>query len=295
MNNGWTFRLSLKTIGFLMRPHVVALVVPLLAGSCWSGVVFAQPAAPQLAPYRAIYEVDLSDEAQGSSKITAISALNGRMAYEFKGSACEGYATSQRLVTSTQMSEGATALEDVQMAAYEGVEGESYEFFKRRQVNQTPQQGQRGSAAKQGGMTRVEMSQPSSMAFELPENVTFPVAYQRGMLAAAEAGEPVFTANVFDGSDDPGQYFQVSTSIGTPFVGKEDSVPHPVLVGVKGWPVTISYYAASKNAEDMMPIYEINTEIYANGISGNMHFGFRDFTLDFSISELELIPVTPCE
>ena len=278
-----------------MRPYVVAFVVPLLAGSCWSGGAVAQPDAPQLSSYRAIYEVDLSDQGQSSSKITAISALNGRMAYEFKGSACDGYATSQRLVTSTQMSEGATALEDIQMATYEGTEGDSYEFFKRRHINQTPQPGQRGSVVKQDGMTKIEMSQPSTMAFELPETVTFPIAYQRGMLAAAEAGEPVFTANVFDGSDDPGQYFQVSTSIGTPFVGKEDSVPHPLLVGVKGWPVTISYYAASKSSEDMMPLYEINTEIYANGISGNMHFGFRDFTLDFTISELELIPVTPCK
>ncbi|SNY93916.1 protein of unknown function [Cohaesibacter sp. ES.047] len=266
---------------------------------CWTGLVHADEAEQTLAPYRVIYDINLGDETMSLSKPAAVAALNGRMVFELRGNACEGYATTQRLVTSTEMSEGPTALEDIQMASFEKPEGKGLDFFKRHLVNQQPQLRQRGAAVKKGGHIRVGMAQPSQMAFELPETVLFPAAYMKELLAAAEAGERVFTAHVFDGADDPGEYFQVSTSIGTPFVaaGAEDAaqVPHPALVGIKGWPVTLAYYPSTSSAEDMTPLYEVNTTLFANGVSGNMQFSFEGYALDFQISELELFPASDCD
>ena len=99
------------------RSAVLALVLLAAAGLAAAGTatVWAQRAEPsrsqaaqpiQLVPHRAVYEFSLGNVRSGKG----ITALSGRMVYEFTGSACEGYTQSMRFVTRSSSESGAISV-----------------------------------------------------------------------------------------------------------------------------------------------------------------------------------------
>ena len=75
----------------------------------------ALAAAGQMVPHRAIYEMSLEDVRSGSG----ISAIDGRMVFEFTGSECDGYSLNMRMVTQMTDSQGLTNLTDLRSSTWE--------------------------------------------------------------------------------------------------------------------------------------------------------------------------------
>ncbi len=93
--------------------RVLRLAVIALATS----PVFAAGAVP-LVQHRAVYDLKLAD----ASDRSGISAINGRMVYEIRGSACEGYTVRFRYVTQSDTRD-ATQITDQQTTTFEDAEG----------------------------------------------------------------------------------------------------------------------------------------------------------------------------
>src|SRR5215468_4608925 len=97
---------------------------------CTSSVALAE-AAPvlPLASHRAAYDISLADTSgpTPSSAQTPIS-VTGLIAYEFRGSACEGYTSNFRQMTEMERSEGDPISMQVNANSFEDGAGKSMRF-----------------------------------------------------------------------------------------------------------------------------------------------------------------------
>ena len=95
-----------------------------------SGICFAEasPVLP-LASHRAAYDISLVDSSNPSpsSAQSPISA-SGLIAYEFRGSACDGYTSNFRQMTQMERSEGDPLSMQVNALSYEDADGKSMRF-----------------------------------------------------------------------------------------------------------------------------------------------------------------------
>src|SRR4051812_7628341 len=76
-----------------------------------------------LAPHRAVYDLVLD----GAKPSGNIETARGRIAYEFTGDACEGYALSFRQVTQLGTEAGPRVI-DARTTSFEAGDGASYRF-----------------------------------------------------------------------------------------------------------------------------------------------------------------------
>jgi hypothetical protein len=96
-------------------------VAPALAAVLASMIALPVPAAAQaggavsLASHRAVYDLKL---AQSRGK-RPMSAVNGRILYDFTGSPCEGYALQFRQVSRLDSGEGKVSLSDLRATTWE--------------------------------------------------------------------------------------------------------------------------------------------------------------------------------
>src|SRR6202161_4715494 len=107
----------------LSRPSLAMLAVAASIASARAEVAMA------LASHRAAYEISLSDTdaSRPPSGQTPISA-SGLIAYEFRGSACEGYASNFRQLTELQRNEGNPITSDIRALTFEDGDGKSLKF-----------------------------------------------------------------------------------------------------------------------------------------------------------------------
>ncbi len=247
-----------------------------------------------LAPHRVVYEIALSDKKSGVAQPASLFSLSGRMVYEMTGDVCDGYSMTQRLVTSSELTEGEVALEDVQLASFESPKGEGFQFATRRLLNQKLRQTLRGSAESAGESTQLSMKEPVKQELILPHKALFPMGYLRAMIAAAKGGETIVSAYLFDGADRVGEYYHATASIGRERIGPDQTGALALMQGKRHWPVTIAYFIVGEQAEDMTPLYEISTELYENGVNSDLYLDFGDYALDATVTDLELLPQPDC-
>ncbi|MGD0632712.1 MAG: cell envelope integrity EipB family protein [Beijerinckiaceae bacterium] len=250
----------------------------------------AMPEALPLAAHRAAYRVNLFQSTGTKSPTSA----NGRVSYEFSGSPCEGYTQSFRQITELQPAEGATRLSDMHSATFEDGEAHSFAF---NVTNSTDNGGTGvidGRAVKQATALAIQISKPARETIDVDQQVLFPTEHLKHIIAAARAGQKLFGAKVFDGSDDGKKVYDTMAIIGRPIEGPADDhgVNAALLGNVRRWPVSISYYEEDKKDEG--PAYTLGFELYENGISRALRFDYGDFILAGELTALDLLPSKSC-
>ena len=99
----------------------------LVASLAATGVARAQSAMP-LASHRAAYEISLVDSYSAHTDSQTPVSASGLIAYEFTGSACEGYASSFRQLTQLQRSEGDPLSSDIRAITFEDGDAKGLRF-----------------------------------------------------------------------------------------------------------------------------------------------------------------------
>ncbi len=208
-------------------------------------------ASPQailpLASHRAAYELSLVDPASPavSSAQTPVSAT-GLIAYEFRGSACEGYTSNFRQMTRMERSEGEPLAMDVSAMSFEDADGNSMRFqVNSKGLQQTPPVA--GTATRQAGDDmRVELTKPTPRVINFGHDVLFPTQHIERLIEAAKNGGGAIQARVYDGSE-TGAKIYATMSV----VGRETNKPSAEgdfevqLKGIRRWPVVVSYFDES--------------------------------------------------
>ncbi len=257
-----------------------------------SSAARAEPApALALAPHRAVYELKLLD-ANGTK---APAEARGRIAFDFTGSACEGYVQNFRQITELQPEEGSARVSDMRSATFEAGDGHDYRFQITTRVDGGIEDIDGDARKTQNQQFSVEMTKPKREKLDLSGPVLFPTEHIRHILAAARAQETVLVARVYDGSGDGSKIFETTSFIGKPIATavKEKPAQIDALKNMRRWPVTISYFEAGK--KDEQPDYVLSFDLYENGISRALKLDYGDFVLWGEMTELKLLPVQKCD
>lgn len=247
------------------------------------------------APHRAIYEMRLDAGSSGAE----FGAVEGRLVYEFSGSACEGWESRFRLVTRLSGAEGAR-LTDLRTSSFEDPEGRGFSFLNENWVDQRKVEETKGRAERAAAGVHVRLERPEAKDVDLPATVRFPTEHLAQILKMAMAGETFGEIVLYDGSDSGEKSFRTTVVIGRKRSGDEDTTEEPaarhdLLKGHRRWPVDISFFdPAKKDAGETTPDYQLGFLLYDNGISRNMRLDYGSFALRGTLSSLEALPSSPC-
>lgn len=251
-----------------------------------------QATAMPLADHRAVYKVTLLRATGAKSPTSA----RGKVSYEFDGSACAGYSQNFRQITEMQPAEGATRLSDMRSATFEGADGESFSFDVKTSVDRAAPETVDGHAVRGGGDTlQIKLSKPAEQALDVDQEVLFPTAHLKRIIAAARGGQHLLNVKVFDGSDDGKKVYDTTTIIGRSMIGLNEDAGAARVVAMDGmtrWPVVISYF--EDGHKDKEPAYTLGFELYENGVSRALRFDYGDFVLAGQMVSLEMLPDKPC-
>ena len=171
------------------------------------------------------------------------------IAYEFRGSACDGYTSSFRQMTEMERSEGSPIDMDVNASSFEAPDGASMQF-------KIDTRGIQDVAPVAGTATRganddvkVELTQPAAKTIDFGRDIIFPTQHVEKLIEAAKAGGGVVQARVYDGSDTGAKIYATMAIIGKEATKpSEDAANVAALKDVRRWPVVVSYFnEASKD------------------------------------------------
>ena len=274
-----------------MNASITAACAILLIGSA---AAHAQATGPRLAPHRAVYDLSL-DKSAGAR---TIEAARGRIAFDFTGDACEGYALKFRQVTELTSGESGTKLSDLRTANFESADGRSFRFRNETGSGGPPASTIDGTAdRKADGPLAVRLKNPKRESVSVDGGAVFPNVQMRDLIAAARDGRTTFQVKVFDGSDDGKTVYDTLSVIGKRIEpgrteGLEDAAKQDGLAKLARWPVTMSYFKGGK--ADGTPVYVLSFDLYENGVSRNLKLDYGDFALRGVMSRLELLPEKAC-
>ncbi|MCX7899606.1 MAG: cell envelope integrity EipB family protein [Methylocystis sp.] len=250
------------------------------------------PAAPltPLATHRAVYDISLLRAAGAMAPINA----RGRIAFEFSGSACEGYVQNFRQLTELQPAEGAAKISDMRSATYEAGDGADYRFKIETKVDNGRAEETDGKAQKRKAALAVDLSKPKKARLDFAGETLFPTEHLRRIIAAARNGERLLEAKVYDGTGEGDKAFDTLTVIGAVAsrAPQEKAAQAEALKNVPRWPVSVSYFESGK--KDSAPIYVLSFDLYENGVSRALKLDYGDFVLRGDMTELSFSPTPNC-
>jgi hypothetical protein len=256
----------------------------------------AQEDGVRLASHRAIYDLKLA-ESRGRR---SLSAVQGRIVYDFAGTTCEGYTLQFRQVTELDNGEGKVVVSDLRSTTWEEGAGKSYRFNFQNYLSQKLVDSVDGRAERRSDAIAVKLAKPGDKQFDLETAVVFPTEHIRRILVAAREGKTLLEVPLYDGSESGEKLYSTLTIIGQPIPPdqrKPDDAAagQAALDGLKRWPVTISYFDRSKQGGEQTPVYAIKFELYENGLSRALVLDYGDFSISGTMTTLEMRDSKPCQ
>ncbi|MEX2165638.1 MAG: cell envelope integrity EipB family protein [Methyloceanibacter sp.] len=281
------------------RRLVLGLAVGSVLGGAFHGPAqaFAAKESNKLVPHRAVYEMTL-DDARSASGVTGI---DGRMVFEFTGSACDGYSLNMRMVTQMTDSQGQINMTDLRSSTWEQSNGQKFRFQSAQYLNDKLGDVTMGRAEREApnAAVKVRLSQPARAELNLTGQVMFPTQHSLALIDTALAGETLFQARIYDGSEKGRRIYETTALIGTEVKPGADGAGLETVAKEKGlgelasWPVSIGYFESQGG--DLTPSYQIDFRLYANGVSRDLLIDYGDFSIQGTLTSLEYLKVAECK
>ena len=248
--------------------------------------------AAGLLPHRAVYDLKLKD----ASDRSGIEGLNGRMVYEFTGSACTGFTTNFRFVTRINTGED-TRLTDQQTTTFENTEKGEFRFETKSFTDEQLDKEVSGTATEADSKVKVAIDLPDPREVELTASA-FPTEHMLEVIRNARNGKRFFEARIFDGSENGDQSMITNTVIGPQQKPEKDDAGDAAKAGefadAAYWPVSIAYFNDGGSG-DTTPVYSMSFKLYDNGITRDLTMDYGDFVLSGSLSRLDLLDKPNCD
>jgi EipB-like len=275
---------------------MVSRLAVCLATIVWSSAAAIAETSPilPLASHRAAYDISLVDpSAPAPGAAQAPISATGLIAYEFRGSACEGYTSNFRQMTEMERSEGDPLSMQVNAMSFEEAGGKSMRFQIDSQGLQETQPVAGTATRGADDDLRVQLTKPSAKSLDFGRDVLFPTQHVERLIDAAKHGGGAIQARVYDGSDTGAKIFATMSVIGKEATKPgEDAETATALGGVRRWPVVISYF--DEAATDSAPDYTLSFDLYENGVSGSLKLDYGAFALHARLRKLEILPTSAC-
>lgn len=240
-----------------------------------------------LAPHRAEYALEQARASEGGR----IVAVEGRLSYAISET-CDTWRVEHMLELGFQGNSGEIAETRSETTAVESKDGLSYDFTIRNLVGGevAEEYSGRGELVGPGGEGRVVLENGEPETAALPAGTMFPVAHTIASLRAAQAGERLFWALTYDGSERTDVH-GVNVVIGNREEGAGD---HPLLRGPR-WHFSVAYFERDAGGQgEQEPVFEFAGPLYANGVTGDMMLDYGDFVLRGRLVALEALDRPEC-
>jgi hypothetical protein len=283
-------RMSLSTpVRLLLASLVLAAIAP-------SAPPQAEAATVTLSSHRAVYDLKLSTT-RGKR---AMSAVRGRILYDFSGSACEGYALQFRQVSELDSGEGKVVVSDLRATSWEDGAAKRLRFHSQNYFDDNLRDQVDGQAERDDGGVAVQLTKPGDKKVALKNDLVFPTEHVRRIIAAAREGKTLVQLLVYDGSDTGEKLYDTFAVIGKPIAPGEHKTDdatagQAAFAGLTRWPVTISYFEhKAEQTGEQTPVYAITFELFENGISRALILDYGDFVLTGTMTSLEVKASKPC-
>ncbi|MBB4286621.1 EipB family protein [Roseospira goensis] len=273
-------------LGLVLAAGAVGLVAAMLPGAV--AAQGASGAAPTLMPHEAVYELRLISRAPGTPVVSA----NGSMRYRIADT-CDGWAMESRTKLDLFYNRGDPIETDWSFISWESKDGTKYRFRIRSERNGSVDEIIDGRAAREpdgGGVAT--FTQPEEKRMTLDPAVMLPAEHTFAVLKAARAGDRLFTAQMFDGSEPAGP--MQATAVVTEEVpaGEATELPdHPLLAG-PSWRMVISFFAPE--GDTSLPEYEVRLRYHENGVAEEVIQDFGTMALRASLRSLTKLDDDGC-
>jgi hypothetical protein len=278
------------------RNHGVSRVLKRVLSAGVFLALASQAQASAVAPHRAVYDLQLLRATQGAN----VGSVSGRMAYEVSGSECDGWTVSFRLVNRFDYKEGTPRLFDTQSSSWETGDGKEMTYSEKEFVDSKQEGEKRVSVvrAEKDSVGEVSITLPQQKKTSIPAETVFPMRHQLRLMEAAAKGETRDVSLVYDGSDEEKTVRAISTigqrvNAGEGKKDKDNAQAAP-LQSLSSWPVTIGYYSAEEDNSET-PLYQINFDMYENGVSSSLVMDYGSFALSGKLAHLELLKAEACQ
>ncbi|MEM7693470.1 MAG: DUF1849 family protein [Pseudomonadota bacterium] len=268
-----------------------------LAAGCLVSMSLSGAWADSLQPHKAVYDLTL----RSAEPSTSVVAASGRLVFELQGSACDGYTVDFRNVTRVTDREGAQRTTDLRSSTTETLAPPVLVFDHETVVDGMAPSGIKGRAESRAGGVAVAVEAPKETTVSLVRAI-FPTAHTRLILEAAEAGERVLEARVFDGGDEADTIYETATLIGpgqtglprasVGEMGELAAIPNVERRTV--WRLVISYFEDNEQSGERVPDYELTFSMLDNGIAYDVVFDYGTFAMEGELTELIMSDKPTC-
>lgn len=253
--------------------------------------------AVQFRPHRAVYDITFDHATPGSG----VADMSGRMVYEMTGTSCGEYAQNMRFVTRMTNQDGVAQVNDLRTSSFEEIAAHRLRFSSSQYENQKLAEAAQGSAAPGNGSSFVEvkLTKPAKKTVKLPSDIYFPIQHSIALVEAARAGQSLFTANLYDGSDRGEKFYETSAVIGPRATPGTIKMPAKLANGeqldaLSSWPIAIGYFEPGPARLDALPTYELSFRFYENGVSTRLYIDYGDFAIRGELRELTFLEEGKC-
>ncbi|MDO8840075.1 MAG: cell envelope integrity EipB family protein [Parvibaculum sp.] len=262
----------------------------------WTVAMHSTAAAveAELQMHRAVYELSLGR----SQAVSDVAGIEGRMVVEWRGGReCGGYTSMQRVVTQVTGDEDRAVSNDVRLSTWEAADGGEFRFTRTEYVNGQLVETESGIARRAAPKGAVTVEREGLPPIEIPGEVLFPVAYNLQLMAAAKAGRQLFSAPIFDGTEE-------GENPTNAFIGKTLAIPDdalsaavsgsvaPLLSEMTARPVRLSYF--DRDAREGLPNFEMGYVLLSNGVSASLVLDYDDVVMNGRLSEVHYFAAGSC-
>src|SRR5262245_52262714 len=240
-----------------------------------------------LVPHRAIYDLRLDKTRSGAN----VTDLYGRLVYELQGDACAGYTQNMRFVTRMVNQEGNVSTTDLRSSSWEEGDGKRLRFSASTHRDRQPADAAQGEAQRGNGIIRIELERPKRKKLEVSGTTLFPIQHSLALLAAAQAGQSIFTADLYDGSEKGEKVYSTTAAVGRRLAAGYNKELPPAKNAEKldehaAWPISLSYFELGKDQEDAVPTFELAYVFFDNGVTRKLLIDYGDFAIRGQLAEL---------
>ncbi len=238
-------------------------------------------------PHRAEYAIELNSKDSKSE----ISNIKGSLTVQIIDTG-DGWAFEQHSVLQVYYNLGYSDQYITTIASWESKDGGRYRFNVRSLRNGAEEEFMKGDGSvvsSQAGHVTYQL--PVKADIVLPVGTLFPLQHLKQAIAAAIAGENVFSNKVvFDGSSDTREPVDVNVLI-NPIPKSKIVVDNPGLLSTdKMWSLQMAIFArGSRNPE---PDYEITQTVLPSGIITSMIMGYGEagFSTKLILKKVDIFP-----
>lgn len=262
---------------------------------------------PALLPHKALYDFRMASVTSGAG----VTDIRGDMFYE-QDDACDAWTTDHRFTIEYYYPERPPSVNTSHYVSWEAKDQSQFQFSSERQENGRLTEQLRGAVMRGADTTAVaEYVRPEDLFFQLPAGYVLPTFHTREIIRRAQAGEKLFHAVMFDGTDSEGPIevnVVINRKAGTDEVLKKlnmrpltprtpplKTIDH-TLLSPDAWHVRMAVFplAAGGARDDMVPTYEMDMILHDNGVVSYVLVDYKSFTVEQKLSALEKIPATTC-